>query len=172
MYKGCKLLPELIKIPYPIESEEAENMLYDLYKKNLYDADWYYKNKSVVMRDLPKHNNKEESFFHIISDKNILGSGSYYTINIERAKRMLWGKAIIENEPCPHQCCQGIYVWNFNYKNRIRTKIFHPKFNYLIILEERQNYWLYITSYRINNSYRRKDLIAEYKKNKKRQTNK
>lgn len=165
MYKDCKLLPELIKITYPIESEETENMLYDLFRNNLYDVDWYYKDKIVFMREQPKYHDKEESFFHIISNKHISGS-SYYTIDIERAKRMLWGKAIIENEPCPNQCCPGIYVWEINYGKIKRTKLFHPKYNYLIILEERKEYWLYITSYRISNSYRRREIIAEYKKTK------
>lgn len=167
MYKDCVLLPELIQINFPIYTEEAENLLYDIFKKEIYDPIWYYQNKPVYIRKSPKYHDKEEAFFHIISNKNIHGQ-SYYTIDLDRAQRLLWGKAMIENEPCLNNCCKGLYVWSYthNSKNgpRTRRKIYHPKYWYLVILEEHRDKWKYITSYKVTSSQGRRKLISEYKK--------
>ena len=168
MYKDCKWLPELIKFDYPVFSEETIEMLYDIFLNELYYPIWTYKDKPVYFRHHPEYDGKQESFFHIISDKNIHGH-DYNTVNEQRAQRLLWGRAILEHEPCTYDCdCQKIYVWKFSHHDRngsrIRTKIYHSKYNYLIILEEKPDKWLYVTSYQINNSQKKRELIREYKK--------
>ena len=85
--------------------------------------------------------------------------------DIDRVTRLRWGKEIIEHEPCVQsgKCCKGLLVWDYfdNRLRKIRRKIFHTKVNYLVILEERKDYWLYITSYRIGDTYRRRELLKE-----------
>lgn len=168
MYKDCIWLPELIKFDYPLESDETIEMLYRVFLKELCEPEWKYKNKIVYFRKTPPFKGKPEGFYHLISDKNIHGH-EYNTISLERAERILWGKSIMLNEPCTHNCdCEKIFVWEYehytHFGTRRRLKLYHSKYNYLIILENHSTKWLYITSYRVGSSQERRKIIGEYKK--------
>lgn len=164
MHNGCEWLSKPIKIPDNIYTEAVEEELYKIFLKEIYNCEWYYKNKKVSMKEKPLYKGKEESFFHIIAGKDnpMLND---YQIDIDRAARLRWGKEIIEHEPCKKSgsCCNGLLAWGcfHNKAKSERWKIFHPKVNYLVILEERKDYWLYITSYRIGNTHRRREILKE-----------
>lgn len=167
MYKNCEWLPELIKFDTMIEDEIIE-ILYKIFKTNIHNRSFSYEGKEVHFRKDPLWKNKEESFFHMISDKN-LHNNSYYSLNMDRARRLLWSKALILHSPCRVQsakkCCKGVLSWHFLYNGKKdRVKILHSEYRYLVILENRDNYWLFITGYYIENGYKHKDLIKEYKK--------
>lgn len=164
MYKECEWISEPIKIPDNIYTEEVEEALYKIFRDEIYDVDWYYKGKKVNMRRHPMYREKEEIFFHIISGKNNPMIDDCQT-DIDRVARLRWGKEIIEHEPCKNEgtCCKGILFWEYkdNNTNRTRTKLFHCKLNYLVILEERSDYWLYITSYRVSGTPRRREELKQ-----------
>lgn len=167
MYKKCKWLPELLKFDTEIDDEIIE-ILYDIFKTNFYDCSFSYEGKKVRFRKEPIWQDKEESFFHMISNKN-LPNKPYYTVNMDRAKRLLWSKALILHTPCKMQstekCCNGVYSWHFLHNGKKdRVKILHSEYRYIVILENRSNYWLFITGYYIDNGYKHKDLIKEYKR--------
>lgn len=137
-----------------------------MYITELRDCKFTFRGKEVKFRSNPPIQGKDEGFYHIIA-----GYKGYPVIE-ERAKRLLWGKDILTNIPCPtvdiEKCCEGLWIWKTD-KNEIsveRVSIFHPKVNYLVIIEERANYWVYITSYKIGNTYTRSQLKLEYKRNK------
>lgn len=166
MYKNCKWLPELLEFDTERDNEIFD-ILYAIFKTNIYDRSFSYEGKKVRFRKEPLWENKEESFFHIIADKN-LPNKPYYTLNMNRAKRMLWCKALILHSPCSVQpvekCCKGVYSWYFLHNGKKeRVKILHSEYRYLVILENRDNYWLFITGYYIENGYRHRDLIKEYR---------
>ncbi len=159
MYKECAILSEPIKFPNNIYTQHMEDILYNIFKTELYNSSFSYESKPVQYRREPLYHGKEESFFHIISGKNNPMIHEYQQ-DIQRAARIRWGKEIILNAPCSNLSCNDncILIW----KSNKRTKLFHKKYNYLVILEEREKYWLYVTSYRIGNSERKRDLIREY----------
>ncbi len=164
MYNGCEWLSTPIKIPDNIYTEAVEEELYKIFFEEIYNCEWFYGSKKISMRKQPLYRGKEESFFHIISGKDNPMLSDCQT-DIDRVTRLRWGKEIIEHEPCMQSgnCCKGLLVWDYfdNRIRKIRRKIFHPKVNYLVILEERKDYWLYITSYRIGDTYRRQELLKE-----------
>jgi len=57
-----------------------------------------------------------------------------------------------------------IQVWEYEEsKNRIRTYFWLEKFDYLIVIEEKENvYWL-VTAYYVDSDYQRKKLKRKYK---------
>ncbi len=162
MYKECEWLPELIKIPYEIESEESKNYLYSFYLKDLKQSTIIYQGKEVKFRKHPECEGKEEAFFHIIAGLNYPRD----RIVTERAQRLLWGKAIIENTPCKCVCCnEKVQVWQqpqTNPKQCRRYKLYMDKRRYVVVLEERADFWLYITSFYVNNSQERRKFLKEY----------
>ena len=156
MYNDCEILSEPVKFPNNIYTPEMEDELYSIFKNELFGSKFYYQQKPVIYRRMPLYKDKEEAFFHIIAGKdNAMTKG--YQQDIVRASRIRWGKEIISSAPCVLECCDGILIW----ESRNRTKLFHQKCSYLVIIEERKDYWLYITSYRIGNSYRRKKELKE-----------
>ena len=165
MYNGCIWLPEPLQLK-KLLNDDLEEFLYKFFINELLNGNIVYKDKPVRFRSNPKIYGKEEGFFHIISGYRCK------PIIEDRARRLLWGKYIINNIPCSKvnidKCCEGIWVWKSD-KNDAKTErinIYHPKVNYLVVLEERDQYWLYITSYRIDGSNKRSELKLEYKRNK------
>lgn len=166
MYNGCSWLSEPLKLSGSVGNDDVIEELYQLYISELRDCVFTFKGKIVKYRSNPPFAGKDEGFFHIIA--------GYRCEPIEpiRARRLLWGKEIILNEKCRYleieKCCEGIWVWKSD-KNELgkeRVYLFHPKVNYIVILEEKPDHWLYITSYKISNSHKRSELKLEYKRKK------
>lgn len=156
MYRDCFILSEPIKFPDNIYTPDMEEKLYYIFKNELFGSIFVYQDKPVFYRRFPLYKEREEAFYHIIAGKdNPMITG--YQQDIVRASRIRWGKEIICNTPCQLDCCEGIEVWEQNK----RTKFYHKKYNYLVILEERKDYWLYITSYRLSDSYSRRKILKE-----------
>ena len=166
MYNGCSWLPEPLKLNGSVNDEDVENNLYELFLDNMKNGNIIYRGKLVRFRSNPKIYGKEEGFYHIIA-----GYKGKPIIE-ERARRLLWGKYILNNEPCQKvdidKCCEGLWIWKSskNGPNKGRIHIFHPKVNYLVVIEERKEYWVYITSFRVGNTKERSEYKLDYKQNK------
>lgn len=159
----CNWLPKRILLPDNDRNkyQEYEEYLYKIFLSEIFNKIGKYNGKEVSMRRLPELNNKFESFYHIIGGKPIAGKCHP---NIERASRLTWGKAIIQHNPCFETgcACSGLLSWDTIEKNRHMHKILFKDKKYLVILEERKNYWLYITSYYIDEAHRLRKLTKEY----------
>ena len=166
MHNGCEWLSEPLKLDGSVDDEEVIEKLYKMYLTKLKGCRFYFRNKVVKFRSNPQIKGKDEGFYHIIAGYR----GD--PVIPERATRLLWGKEILTNEPCLKitidRCCEGIWVWKSskNETGKERVYLFHPKVNYLVILQEKPDCWLYITSYRMADTYRRSQLKLDYKQNK------
>ncbi len=81
--------------------------------------------------------------------------------------RIEFPKAFVENYLCSYNCCSNkpLYWTKYTTKNKFRNHIiFHE--NYLVVIEDRENYFLLITGYYVHKRRRRIDLIEEYEKYK------
>ena len=80
-----------------------------------------------------------------------------------RIIRIAWTKSFIENHVCLEECCltKPLY-WTKRDGNKLKHKIFHEGF--LVILEERDEYFLLITGFYVEEEYYKKGLIKEYEK--------
>lgn len=167
MNSDCQWLPKRILLPNNDYSKykEYEDYLYGIFLSEIYGKIDDYKGKKVTMRRTPEIYERYESFYHIICDK--IDKDSWYP-NLERASRLTWGKAIIQHNPCLESSCNcsGLLSWDKIEGSRSIHKILFKDKKYLVILEERAEYWLYITSYYIEDSYRLRKLTKEYHDNK------
>lgn len=112
VYKDCEMLPDLFHFPGWNDYPKYEDMLYEEYLKEIKGTNFFYNGKPVSFKRIPEYNNRDEAFYHIICKKQELPDGTIkFDPNQQRSQRLLWPKAIIENEPCPHSCCDGIYKW-------------------------------------------------------------
>lgn len=159
----------------PIEKNENEsindyhNRAYNIYKKEIVDSILNFKGKKVITREYPIEDGKVQSFFHIISEQNKNGLKIRLYKN-ERVKFIPYISEIIKNYYKCENCiesCSKIKVWSAPYKNKIyRTKLYLEDEDYIIILEERKEYYLLISAYVVDRLDRKEDLLKEYNKYK------
>lgn len=165
MYKECNILSPLLKLKYPIFTEDCENELYKTFCLEYKDAVIMYEKLPVQIRRDPLWNQKEETFWHFISNTHQNGHIGEYIVDETRAKRLLWAKDLILNSPCQFQSkdhnCKGIFIWDVPYRKTFRRKFLHVKYSQLLVIEKRENYWLLITCHKLDN-FHKKEEIKKY----------
>lgn len=165
----CKWLPPFYKEPDWNNYVQFEEELYDFFYK-IYIGDdnkLYFDGREVKYRFKPYENGKEEFFYHITCDSNVRGSYKNRTPCTERIKRIEWPKAFINNYICNYNCCENkpLY-WKKEYINNGNIRHFILFQRYIIILEDRKEYFLFITGYYIEEEYRLRGFYKEYAKYK------
>lgn len=124
-----------------------------------------FNNKSVYIKKKPMVGNKEQCFFHITNYED-------YTINdrvpdFRRCERIKWVKKFIINYFCDqHYDCSGIHNWVQPFMNKNRIYIFSETNRFLVVLEERDKYYLLITAFYISQKNEKKivELNNNYNK--------
>ena len=157
----CKWLPDFYYEPDWNNYSLFEESLYSFFRKLYFDNPLFFLEIIVRFRHNPKVNNKEEVFYHLTcKDYQYEGNRSP---DPQRIIRIKWTRAFVENHVCYDDCCSSkpLY-WKKMNGNKLRHKIFYK--NFLVILEEREKYFLLITGYYIEEEYYRRGLIKEYNK--------
>lgn len=166
---GCEWLPDLLEYDKDYPNLDAyDNAVYNIFKRDFIDSSPLFNGVIVKIKYRPYHDNREESYFHITSN-------DYYhednrNIDIKRCERIRWLRKFIENSNCNKPSCldcSGMKVWSTPYKqNRLRIKIMLTEERYLVVLEKRENYYLLITAYYIDQDHRLQSLVKEFNKTK------
>lgn len=128
--------------------ESYQETLYDIFKTDFLDSHPLFENTRVSVKHYPIEFGKEEAFFHITC-KDYSGNGERVP-DFRRCERIRWIRAFIENYDCDAtlcEDCEGVKVWREPYKNRTRIHILLEEERYLVILEQRPDYFLLITAF-------------------------
>lgn len=156
----CKWLPDLYLEPDWNNFQSYIDELYDLYCYEYLDIHHFFRGKKVSLRRQPEIDGKHNTFYHFIC-KNIDRDEP----TKDRIQRILWTKAFFYNYDCQESCCnKKPLCWIKKFKGNDRYKIYFQ--DYLVILEERKNYFLLITGYYVDDYYYHKGLLKEYEKQK------
>ena len=166
VFRDCKMLPDLYSFPGWDKYTQYEDHLFKEYIEHIKNEYIKYKGKIVRFKYYEPYNGRDEAFYHIICNKPIGRNGNKsFEPSMERSQRLLWCKAIIENEPCLEKCCEGIFTWEeLNPHTNIKqTVLYLKRYRYIVILEERENYWLFITAYYVDSPKKKKKLDEKSK---------
>jgi len=128
--------------------ESYQETLYDIFKTDFLDSHPFFENIRVSVKHYPIEFGKEEAFFHITC-KDYSGNGERVP-DFRRCERIRWIRAFIENYDCDAtlcEDCEGVKVWREPYKSRTRIHILLEEERYLVILEQRPDYFLLITAF-------------------------
>ena len=142
--------------------------IYDIFQNDFLDKSkpLYFNGKEVRIRFHPKVGGKEQTFFHITSYDEPIASDR--VPDFRRCERIQWVKQFIENYFCnnPNCNCTGIHNWVQPFKNTYRTYIWSETKRFVVILEERIDYYLLITAFYVNeqNTKKTTELTSNYKK--------
>ena len=157
-------LPELIAFENLANWVVHEERLYKIFKADFIDDGPFFLGKKVRIRYHPKENNKENAFYHVTCRD--FAKNNDRSPDIRRCERILWIRAFIENYNCclNKHCleCEGIKLWREPYKSHYRIYILLQEKRYVVILEERPEYYLLITAYWIEYEHKLEKLLAHY----------
>lgn len=160
---SCEWLPQFYEYPDWNNYAAYEKKLYSFFRAIYILRLMNFKGTILRYRRHPIIENREELYYHLTCcDYN---KEKDRMPDPERIIRIEWTRAFIENYLCYNTCCNSKPMyWIKKYNTCIKHKIFHNDF--LIVIEERVEYYLLITGHYINEEYYRRDLKNEYERNK------
>jgi hypothetical protein len=134
-----------------------DNYLTELYRH--YTSDFIktkpvYKGVRLAIKRHPLVQDKEATFWHIISEGN---SEQDRIPDFRRCERVRWPKAVIEHADCP-----GIKIWKNTRGSESGICIWFEEKSYLVILRERSGYTLFWTAFPVEQEHRKRKLEKEY----------
>ena len=136
-----------------------EEYLYRVFKTDLYNRKVFFNNKPISLKRFPEQLGKEFSFYHLIcKDFNHTGNEEEREPDLRRCERLHWIKPGIETNhlvTCNQQC---FVAYKKRVKNKDRIHLLNKADRYMIVLEEREDYYLLVTAYYIEyeNTLKRK----------------
>lgn len=140
-----------------------EDTLYAIFKTDFITTHPDFDNMRVGVRHYPIVHDKEEAFYHTTCE-DYFGDGER-TPDLRRCERIRWIRAFIEKYDCdPTNCgnCSGVKVWREPYKNRTRVHILLEEERYLVILENRNTYYLLITAFYLDQNHSLRKQLKKY----------
>ena len=165
----CKWLPNLILFNDFKDWFEYENYLYEIYLDDFKRNTAYIFNKPIRIRVNPTINEKDQTFFHITSNSDYAKTHdpNDRTPDFRRCERIAWPREIIDNYLCNDECnCNKIKMWKEDYKNNVRIHLLFEDVNFLVVLEERNDYVLFITCFHMEYSHQVKKQLKKYERYK------
>ena len=159
---SCEQLPELITCNNWAEFKTYDELLYQIFKRDFIDSKPTFENKEVWIRRHPLVDDKEQTFFHITSKD--YKENEDRLPDPRRCERIAWVRKFIENNFCIDDCtiCDGIKVWEEDYKSNKRIYLLLEEERYIVIIERRETYCLLITAYYIDYDHSLRKLLAKY----------
>lgn len=147
----CKWLPDIIKCNDYSQWNEYLDELYKIFQKDFIEDKIIFENKIVNFRKAPKDGNYEHAFIHLTHRDMLHNSKdpNDRLPDIPRAERIGWNKPIIENYKCKETCanCEKVLYFEKYYKKNVRAYFLFKDVRFLVILEKRKDYNLFITGY-------------------------
>ena len=148
-------LPPLIRFEtYSGDWPSYCEALYSVFKKDFIYSKPTFRGRPIRLKHMPMTNGKEATFWHFIQT----GEGEKNRIpDPRRCERIGWIRPIIE-----HAYLTCIKVWENERGNSKRVLLWLEEEEYLVVLDNRNDYFLPWTAYMVTEPHRKKKLRDEY----------
>lgn len=148
-------LPDLVQLnDFNGNWEKYLSAVYSFFYQDFVVSRPIFKGQILSLKRYPLYENKEITFWHIISEGN---EETERTPDFRRCERIRWPRPIIENFQNPN-----IKIWENSRNNEVRICIFLDNVDYLVVLAKRRGYILLWTAYPITRSHQKRKLMKEY----------
>lgn len=164
----CKIDLETIDRKNDESLKEYHERSYIVFRETLMNDKIKFNGLPVRVREIPFEDNKVQGFFHVISEQDKRSRVRLY--KDERVKYIPFiAKMITEFKQCDNciENCSKIKIWTAPYLGKVsiqRVKIYFEKYDYIVILERRKEYYQLVTAYVVDRQDRRDSLLKEYEK--------
>ncbi|MDV3807033.1 hypothetical protein CMU35_18055 [Elizabethkingia anophelis] len=128
--------------------------VYSVFHNDFIKSQPIYEGIKVSVRKYPEVDGMHRTFYHITHEGE---DEANRQPDFRRMERIRFPKFVIEN--CEHE---EILIWkNIRGKDE-RTVLFNESENYIVILTDRGEYYMFITAYYIETEHRKRKLLKEY----------
>lgn len=152
-------LPPLVPFNSYSDPKDYIEALYGFFKEDFLDHQVQYIGQDIICYKEPTEDNKEASFWHIITS-DAIGSGR--PIDTKRGERIRWPRPIIEGF-----VDDDVKIWENTKKDKKRKKQKRIYFcfgdwEYLVVISRRANYLWFCTAYPVFEDNYKAKLEKEY----------
>jgi hypothetical protein len=155
--------PDLIKLEdFYGNFKSYFNAVYNAFKSGFIDSNPFYNGLRVGAQKFPLVDGIHRTFYHITHEGD---DETNRLPDFRRMERIRFPRFMIDN--LPHN---DLLVWKNTRANDVRVLIFNIAEEYLIVLTERKDYYLFWTAYLVEKEHNRRKLLKEYNANKKTDT--
>ncbi|MFA6136158.1 MAG: hypothetical protein WC705_02265 [Candidatus Paceibacterota bacterium] len=130
-----------------------QDYLYSIFKRDFIDS-FPKLGRSPVFHFKEDTNGKRNIFWHLTTE--IDQTNNQRNSDLRRCERLVWIRPIIKNYLEPE-----IFYWEKTNKKEIRSYLFIPDVNYLIILKKTKTIYYLITAYPINYENKKERFLKE-----------
>lgn len=128
--------------------------LYAFFKQDFIVSKPAYNGVTLALKRHPVIQNKEATFWHIISEGD---SEADRIPDMRRCERIRWPRPVIE-----HSGVAAIKIWSSERRGEKRICLWLEDAEYLVILAERKGYILLWTAFMVEQEHTKRKLRKEY----------
>jgi hypothetical protein len=154
---ACDKVPKIIELDdYGGEYQPYEDAVYNVYQESFESKQFFYNGKRIAHKRYPMYKGKSGTFWHIISS----GEAEADRLpDLRRYERVSWA-AFILGYCCDN--CDKILEWRNERKGKKRVLLWCRDIDYVVILDDRDEYYIFWTAYPVTYGHTRKKLYREY----------
>jgi hypothetical protein len=128
--------------------------LYAFFRQDFIDTSPSFNGVKLSLKRHPVIQNKEATFWHIISEGD---AEADRLPDMRRCERIRWPRPVIE-----HSSEAVVKVWKNKRNKETRVCLWLEDAEYLVILAERRGYTLLWTAFPVTREHRKRKLLKEY----------
>lgn len=136
--------------------------VYSVFQRDFITTKPNYRGLKVSLRKYPEVDGMHRTFYHITHEGQ---DENNRKPDFRRMERICFPRFVIEN--FEHD---DILIWKNSRGKEERIVLFNEVENYVVVLTERNDYYLFVTAYCIDKDHRKKKLLKEYQAYKKAKT--
>lgn len=156
-------LPDIIDFNMYQKWDVYEDALYQVFYNDFIVNKTMIKGKNINIRKNPKIYGKEQAFFHITSVSNQADSDPNDRIpDIKRCEKIGWIKYMIEYYNHHGECGEQLRYWEEDYNGKPRIHLLCETERFIVVIEERKDYCLFITAYYIEHQHTLRKKLKKY----------
>ncbi len=138
------------------------NEVYSVFEHDFIKHYPSYEGSRVAVRRYPEMDGLHRTFYHITHEGE---EEENRQPDIRRMERIRYPKFVIEQNQHPE-----ILIWKNRRGKDERIIMFNESENYIVVLTERKEFYLFITAYVVDTGHRKRSLLREYEAYKKAET--
>ncbi|HNS10101.1 MAG TPA: hypothetical protein PKN29_10405 [Candidatus Ozemobacteraceae bacterium] len=146
-------LPELIL--FSGNWSEYIERIYSIFRQDFVDDMPEFNSRPFRLKKIPIFKGKEATFWHLISEGEIEDER---IPDLRRCERICWPRSIIDTGHL-----HGIKTWKNHRQGKTRVLLALEDFSYVVVLDERLEYYLLWTAYPVEREHQRRKLEREWR---------
>ncbi len=164
MSQAAKLVfPDLIYLhDYASNFQAYFSAVYAVFENDFIKSQPRYEGLKVAVRKYPEVDGLHRTFYHITHEGE---DENNRQPDLRRMERIRYPKFVIEQNQHTE-----ILIWKNRRGKDERILLFNNSENYIVVLTERKEFYLFITAYVVDTEHRKRKLLKEYEAYKKAKT--